>query len=133
MKKKFKIWTEKDKESPSDDYCYLRLDEGRITADDTGAVALIACDANGEQIHNGAILVLDSRLGVIINVTNISDDIPLKTDLTNTALIYDDNEAEEALRPSFRMSPISASDLMAKMAEHAESCPVHKDQKPTIN
>lgn len=132
MKKKFKIWTEKDKESPSNEYCYLRLDEGKEGAieDVSGAVAIIACDANGEQLDRGAILVLDSRLGVIINVCAISDEIPLKTDITNTALIYDDNEAEELLRPRFR---IDSAAIMAKMAEHAESCPAHKDQKPTIN
>jgi len=130
MKKKFKIWTEKCKESSSNEYCYLRLDEGKTDGTDSGDVAIIACDADGKQILNGVILVLDSKLGVIINVTNISDDIPLKADIANTALVYDDREAEEILRPSFS---INQADLMARMAEHAENCPAHKDQKPTIN
>lgn len=129
MKTKFKIWTVNAKETHSDDYCYLRLDPGIKGNKESEAVAIVACDVDGKQLDNGIILILDSNLRVIISVDGISHDIPLKTDITDTALIYTEAEANEMLRPLFRLN---LPDIMARMTEHAAECPTH-GKEPTIN
>lgn len=129
VKKKFKIWTESAKDTHSEEFCYLRLDPGKDRKKDCEAVALLACDVEGKQIDGGLILVLDSKLGIIVSIDGISDDIPLKTDITDTALIYTEQDASEALRPQFRLN---MGDIMTKIAEHAAECPVH-GKEPTLN
>ena len=121
----FKIWTEEAKSDTTDTYCYLRLDQSKIE----GAVSVMACHPSGEALNSGAILVLDSRLAVVVTFDCISDDIPLKTDITNSVLVYSEPEAREALRDA---NPINMSDIMSTIVHHINRDP-EQVKEPTIN
>lgn len=127
MKKTFKIWTEECKEDPSDKYCYLRLDQTKKP----GGIGLMACDAKGIALERGAILVLDSQIEVIVTFDCISHDIPLKTDITDTVLVYTEREAEELLRPIF---PLNMVDIQENLSQHfGEGSHDHPKKERTVN
>jgi hypothetical protein len=48
---------------------------------------LIACDKNGDIIKNGYVLFIDTVFKYIIIHDNLNDDVPLKTDISDSPLL----------------------------------------------
>ena len=126
-KTKLKIWTEQSKETHSEENCYLRL----VLAESTDkAIILATVGEHGKKIKGGNILALDAFLGVVMTFDGLTPEVPLKTDVTDTVLVYSENELVQ-----LRLQGNGGFDITEVMTrlfkQHTESLEPYK--KTTIN
>ena len=107
---KLKIWKEGITESEPNQM-YLKLDYAN--GED---IMLSACDIDGNYIEKGAhILYIDSDYRVIVTLDGINPAIPLKTDLEDQVLIYEESEIHNLEKGRFMR--IASKDILRQVKE----------------
>lgn len=77
-----KIWDESSINNTDDKQLYLRL----VNLDGDDDIMLVAVDKTGQRINRGIIMGVSLDMRAFIFSSNISDDIPLRTDIEGHAL-----------------------------------------------
>jgi hypothetical protein len=107
---KIKIWKEGITESEPNQM-YLKLDYAN--GED---IMLSACDMDGNYIEKGAhILYIDSNYRVVVTLDGINPAIPLKTDLEDQVLIYEETEIHNLEKGRFMQ--IASKDMLRQIKE----------------
>lgn len=107
---KLKIWKEGITESePNQMYLKLYYANGED-------IMLSACDMDGNCLEKGAhILYIDSDYRVIVTLDGINPAIPLKTDLEDQVLIYEESEIHNLEKGRFMR--IASKDILRQVKE----------------
>lgn len=101
-------WTKKAAREAKEGQLFLRLFTSR-----SGDIALAVVSKDGERISNGNVMVYDNDFRVFVLRPTINNDVPIKTDMVGSPLVYTDIEAREILEayPNQKLSGMVEVDI----------------------
>jgi|SRR5882762_6041917 len=108
---KLKIWKENALENDTENQLYLKLVETNKYD-----MTLSVCDKTGTLLEKGAhLLYIDNDYNVIVTLEGLNDLIPLKTDIKDQLLVYEEHDVMELEKGRF-MNAMS-KDMLGQIKE----------------
>lgn len=83
-----KIWSEECKKDTDDNQIYLRLMPSKKDND----IYIDCCKKDGEKIKSSTLLIFDNNIKAIVLMSEVSDKVPLKTDIEGHLLFIKESD-----------------------------------------